>query len=367
MTTQRILRRTTTGAPATLVFGQWAFADNSNGRPKEFFMGQNDDTPHRLAFDDFGPAVASTTINLGTNIQLSSLATPTVAGQAAEFQWVLDQIQAGIDGRTWKQPVEAAELVSNINLASPGATIDGVTLSPGDRFIAGNQSSAIDNGIYVFNGAVTPATRAADHNTGVLVDNSATVVDKGTNANRQIVFNIDGTETVGVDDIDVVPIGMTSTFTAGDGIDITGNVITVDATGRLGFDGGVSPNQQLILLSSGTANQILLSSGTVTTSPTYGALPLGDSNAVTGTLAILNGGTGATTAQGARNNLGVGVAGIVGDNLNVMQYSANFDSLKDAADGTNLCVGNTTLDAGDVIVYSGSAWEACHQIDDGTY
>jgi len=46
---------------------------------------------------------------------------------------------------------------------------------------------------------------------------------------------------------------------------------------------------------SGISNQVLLSSGTPGTASTFGELPLGDENAVTGTLNVTRGGTGAST------------------------------------------------------------------------
>ena len=47
--------------------------------------------------------------------------------------------------------------------------------------------------------------------------------------------------------------------------------------------------------SSGIYNQVLLSSGTPETTSTFGALPLGNENSVTGTLNVTRGGTGAST------------------------------------------------------------------------
>ena len=47
--------------------------------------------------------------------------------------------------------------------------------------------------------------------------------------------------------------------------------------------------------SSGISNQVLLSSGTPETTSTFGALPLGNENSVTGTLNVTRGGTGAST------------------------------------------------------------------------
>jgi hypothetical protein len=55
---------------------------------------------------------------------------------------------------------------SNVaNLSSPGFTsIDGVNLSQGDRILLKDQSTASENGIYVFDSNTTPLVRAEDFN-----------------------------------------------------------------------------------------------------------------------------------------------------------------------------------------------------------
>jgi hypothetical protein len=64
------------------------------------------------------------------------------------------------DKRT-KEPVRAAS-ISNITIAAPGSTIDGVSMVAGDRVLLKNQATASQNGIYVWSTAVSPMTRAAD-------------------------------------------------------------------------------------------------------------------------------------------------------------------------------------------------------------
>lgn len=60
-----------------------------------------------------------------------------------------------------KQPVRAAS-TGVVTLTAPGATIDGVTLSSGDRVLLKNQSTGNQNGIYVWTGAASTLTRAPD-------------------------------------------------------------------------------------------------------------------------------------------------------------------------------------------------------------
>lgn len=61
-----------------------------------------------------------------------------------------------------------------------------------DRFLAFLQTTGADNGIYVWNGAATPATRALDANTFTEIEQAVTTVDEGTSAGvtyRQTVVN----------------------------------------------------------------------------------------------------------------------------------------------------------------------------------
>jgi hypothetical protein len=60
-----------------------------------------------------------------------------------------------------KAPVRAAS-TANVSLSTPGATIDGVTLSSGDRVLLKDQTTASQNGIYVWSGASSALTRASD-------------------------------------------------------------------------------------------------------------------------------------------------------------------------------------------------------------
>ena len=93
----------------------------------------------------------------------------------------LAQLNAAIEGLKSKDAVTVSTQ-GNISIASPGATIDGVTMTTGMRFIARLQTSQIENGIYVWNGAATPATRSLDYNTSAEVTNSLVPVLTGTDA-----------------------------------------------------------------------------------------------------------------------------------------------------------------------------------------
>lgn len=89
------------------------------------------------------------------------------------------QLNSAVEGLNWKDSVRVAS-TANINLASPGSTIDGVTISSGDRFLAKDQSTGSQNGIYVWNGAASAATRALDASTFAELEGAVVVVEEGT-------------------------------------------------------------------------------------------------------------------------------------------------------------------------------------------
>jgi hypothetical protein len=113
---------------------------------------------------------------------LTNVGTTYAATDAANRQYV-DYKAAGL---TFLPPVRAAS-TANINLSTPGSTIDGVTMSNGDSFLAKNQSTGSQNGIYIWNGASTAATRRTDFNTsGVAKRGLAVTVTSGTTQSNQI-------------------------------------------------------------------------------------------------------------------------------------------------------------------------------------
>ena len=102
-------------------------------------------------------------------------------GAAPQEPATVAQLNAAIEGLAPKDNVRVGS-VSNINLAAPGATIDGVTMAVGDRFLAKDQTTTSENGIYIYQGAAVPATRAADADAADEMESAITVVDEGTNA-----------------------------------------------------------------------------------------------------------------------------------------------------------------------------------------
>jgi hypothetical protein len=89
---------------------------------------------------------------------------------------------------------------SNVTLATPGATIDGVSMVAGQEFWTDVQSTGSQDGAYVWNGASTPATRSLKLPAGAKAADMLVVVAEGTDADRAfLVTNNPGSDVVGTD------------------------------------------------------------------------------------------------------------------------------------------------------------------------
>lgn len=91
----------------------------------------------------------------------------------------LEQMNALLEGMAWKDEVAAAS-TANINLSAPGATIDGVTMTTNDRFLAKDQTAGAENGVYIWNGSAVVASRAPDLNVSTEFNAAVVPVRSGT-------------------------------------------------------------------------------------------------------------------------------------------------------------------------------------------
>jgi len=274
--------------------------------------------------------------------KITSLADPTDAQDAATKAYV-DAARSGLDV---KQSVRAAT-TGNITLSGT-QTVDGVSLIATDRVLVKSQSTTSQNGIWVV--AAGAWSRAIDADSDAEVTSGLfTFVEEGTdNGNSGFVLTTDNPITVGTTGLTFAQFSGAGQITAGNGLTKNGN--TIDAVGTAGrisvisdsididstyigqntittlgtittgtwdattvavtaggtgvesfTDNGVvygNGTSALDVTSAGTQYQVLQAgSGGV---PAFGALNLGQASAITGTLPLGNGGTGATTAATAR-------------------------------------------------------------------
>ena len=138
----------------------------------------------------------------------------------------VDAVKVGLD---FKDSVRAAS-TANVTVSGPGSAIDGVTLSSNDRVLLKNQSTASENGIYVFNGAASAMTRATDADSSDEVTPGMFVfVEEGTvNADNGFVLTTDGSITVGSTSLAFAQFSGAGQITAGDALTKTGNQLDVN-------------------------------------------------------------------------------------------------------------------------------------------
>lgn len=119
--------------------------------------------------------------------RIVNLPDPTLAQHPATKAYV----DSAVEGLAWKDSVRVASN-ANLTITGPGSTIDGVTMSANDRVLLKDQTTASQNGLYIWNGAAVPMTRAADANTFAELEQAVVTVEEGTSAGasfRQTAVN----------------------------------------------------------------------------------------------------------------------------------------------------------------------------------
>ena len=223
-----------------------------------------------LKLNEFTAPDGSVSLN---SQKITNLATPTADGDAASKSYV-DGVSQGLDV---KDSCVAAT-TGNITIATAlnnGDTLDGVSLSTNDRVLVKDQSTASENGIYIVGSS--PA-RADDLAAGADAAGMFTFVEQGTvNADNGFVCTSNkGSAVTGTNNLTFAQFSGAGQITAGDGLDKSANTLSVD----------LKSNGGLVIESTEIAVDLSASS-------------------ITGTLAVSDGGTGATSASAARTALGL--------------------------------------------------------------
>jgi hypothetical protein len=169
--------------------------------------------------DEFALPTASVNVN---SQKITNLLPGTLGTDAIN----LNQLNAVKNNTDWKDSVRAAT-TANITLSGL-QTVDGISLTAGQRVLVKDQTDGTQNGFYL--AASGAWTRTADAADGTTLSSSASVfVEEGSTwAGTQWRVSNTGTITVGSTAITFTQFGAGSSYSEGNGIDITGNVISVD-------------------------------------------------------------------------------------------------------------------------------------------
>lgn len=232
----------------------------------------------------------STTVTLGTSNTLY----PT---QNAVKTYV-DNLLTGLQ---WKTAVVAAT-TTNGALATAyenGDTIDGVTLTAGDRILLKNQTTQTENGIYIVAASGAPS-RSTDADTDAELVNATVFVRSGTvNADTQWTCTND-TITLGSTNIVFAQVSGAGTYSAETGLTLTANSFSIDTT--ITVDKTTVQTLTNKTLTTPTITTAVLNgtvSGTsVATAATASTLVLRDANGNSRTANFLEGYTTTATAAG---------------------------------------------------------------------
>jgi hypothetical protein len=116
--------------------------------------------------------------SLASQLQFSGVASADVLLSGVDFP--IDKTDVAnkeyVDTRSWKTAVAVASTINIVSLSTL-QTIDSVGISIGDRLLIKDQSSPVDNGIYI--AATGSWTRSQDMDTGQSVSGAVTFVQKG--------------------------------------------------------------------------------------------------------------------------------------------------------------------------------------------
>lgn len=246
--------------------------------------------------------------------KITNLSTPTASTDAATKGYV----DSAINGLAWKDAARAAT-TANGTLASAfanGSVIDGVTLVTGDRILLKNQTTGTENGLYTVNASGAP-TRATDANASGDILQMAVFIEEGTTqADTAWVLTNNGAITLGTTALTYAQFGAGAAYSAGTGLSLSANTFSIENSGVLlpahGGTGVASPTAHAVLIGEGTSPVAVVGPGAAHTflrgaggsaDPTFVAIDLTADVAAT-ILPIANGGTNASSAAGAKTNLG---------------------------------------------------------------
>lgn len=234
---------------------------------------------------------------------------PTTALGAATKQYV-DGVASGMQ---YKDSVVAAS-GANVTISAPGfTTLDGVTLATGNRILLLAQTTASQNGIWIYNGSSAALTRPSDWASGSTTDvlgGTTTWVDGGTvYGDSAWTVTTTGTITVDTTSVSLTQTSGLGQVVAGNGLTKSGNTLSaLAASSRIAISGaGIDLGTSGV--TAGTYTLVTVdaygraTSGGTATPADIGAQP---SSALLTALAALSPGLVAVTGASTATNVTIG-------------------------------------------------------------
>ena len=192
-------------------------------------------------------AVPTLNIAMG-GFTFTGLATPNAPGQAAEYSWVISQIQSAAAGIASKPPV-AAVTTTNITLSGL-SSIDGYTPVAGDRILVTGQTTASQNGVYNAASGAWTRTTIEGPAPGEIETGAMWMVQNGTTYSAsQWRVATTGALVIGTTNLSIVQFGASSLYAAGNGLSLIGStfaVVPVANGGIVSAPGGVSIDTTIV-------------------------------------------------------------------------------------------------------------------------
>lgn len=201
--------------------------------------------------------------------KLGNLATPTVSTDAATKQYV-DDVAQGLNIHAASYAATTANLNATYSNGTSGVgatltnagtqaafTTDGTTPSQNDRILVKNQTNTYENGIYTLTTVGSGSTnwvltRATDFDTAAeIAGGDFTFVDNGTTYANTGWVNVDEVTTVGTDPIVFQQFSGAGTYTASNGITLTGTNFTFTPRSGYGLQTGASGAEIKLATTSG--------------------------------------------------------------------------------------------------------------------
>jgi phage-related tail fiber protein len=234
--------------------------------------------------DATSDATASKLVIRDANSQ-AKFGSPTDSAHVATKAYV-DSFVQGLDTKASVRVATTAD----ITLDNTTTSIDGVTLSNGDRVLVKDQSTGSENGLYVVNtsGSWSRSTDA-DGNSEVTPGMFVFVEEGTSNGDNGYVLTTNGTITLGTTALTFQQFSGAGQITAGDGLTKSGNTINaVGTSNRITVDA-----DSIDIAATYVGQSSITTLGTISTGTWQGT-----------DVGVAHGGTGASDAAGAKTNLG---------------------------------------------------------------